>query len=108
MLEWYVYVGDFNSRRIEPKNIFEHWGFYKECQRSLKKHGESKEDFLEDVRGWLMYYFWSKCEWEIILNHWPPHDDKEAIKIDVYDQVKLNWDRFTEYLWENKTELKKK
>lgn len=108
MLEWYVYVGNFNSRRIEPYNIFCHWRFYEECQYALKKYGKVKEAFLEEVRGWLMYYFWSKCEWEIILNHWPPRNDKEAIKIDVYDQVRLNWDKFAEYLWENKSELKKK
>jgi hypothetical protein len=29
-------------------------------------------------------------------------------KIDVYDQVRLNWDVFIDWLWENRKELKKK
>lgn len=28
--------------------------------------------------------------------------DKEAIKIDIYSQVMLNWDKFVEYVWDCK------
>lgn len=52
-----------------------------------------------------MYYFWSKCEWEIIISGWPPRDDFNDAKIDVYDQVKLNWDKFVDYTWDHRKEL---
>ena len=96
-----------------------------------------------------MYYFWSKCEWEIILDHWPSgehysmrkiftleemhndlkypedkllgapdrrfevrvfpeHNRYKVKKIDAYDQVMNNWERFIDYLWENRDELKEK
>lgn len=54
----------------------------------------------------LMYYYWSKCEWEIILSHWSEHKDGPSYKIDVFDQIELNWDRFCDYVWEHRTEFK--
>lgn len=110
VLEWNVWVGDFNSRKIKQYNIFRHGGFYEDCQRAYKKYGhgktEDREAFLEQVRRGMMFCYWSKCEWEVIINHWPPHSDEEAIKVDVYDQVTMNWDRFADYIWENRKELK--
>lgn len=40
-----------------------------------------------------MYYYWSKCEWEVIVSAWPPRDGSDK-KIDVYSQLKANWDLF--------------
>ena len=28
-----------------------------------------------------MYYFWSKCEWEIVLDHWPNGEYYELRKV---------------------------
>lgn len=105
MLEWNVYVGNFNSRKIETYNIFRHGGFIDRLRKSYRKHKEDFHAFEAEVRSELMYYFWSKCEWEIVINRWPPRSDEEAVKIDVYDQVRMNWERFIEYLWENRKEL---
>lgn len=46
-----------------------------------------------------MYYFWSKCEWEIILSDFPPSKKFQEKKVDVYEQVMLNWDIFINYVW---------
>ena len=75
-----------------------------------------------------MYYFWSKCEWEVVITDWPTHITVEEIeelneelsryearwhrkpyslnvglpvqkKVSVYDQVMMNWDIFVEYVW---------
>lgn len=40
-----------------------------------------------------MYYYWSKCEWEVIVSAWPPLDGSDK-KIDVYLQLKANWEQF--------------
>lgn len=71
MLCWNVYYGNFNSREIEVVNVFDHGGFYNDCVKAKKKFKEDKEGFADEVRRSLHYYFWSKCEWEIILSHWP-------------------------------------
>ena len=112
-MEWNVYIGDFNSKRIETHNVFNHYRFVKDLTKALKKIEKSdaseekkKEDFAEAARKELMYYYWSKCEWEVIISHWPQGKDDKDEKIDVYDQVRLNWDKFIDYVWTNRKELK--
>lgn len=103
MPEWKVFVENFNAQKIEPYNIFEHGGFYKDCHQYLSEAVKKKKDLSgkeleEKIRRSLQYYFWSKCEWEIILSPWPFTERVPQIKIDVYDQVMLNWEAFYSYL----------
>lgn len=108
MLSWNVFVGNFNSGKIESFNIFHHYSFVEDCLKNCKKNKNDKKEFEKTLRRDLMYYFWSKCEWEIIVSHWPPTENPKFKneKIDVYDQVMLNWNEFVNYLWENKEKLK--
>ncbi len=106
MLEWNVYIEDINRKEIEIFNIFKHSRFLDDLIKYKKKYKE-KEEFLEKVKSSLMYYYWAKCEWEITLHDWPPHDSFKYEKIDVYQQVMLNWNQFGDYLWENKNLIKK-
>ena len=105
MLEWNVYIEDFNSKEIRTFNIFNHYSFNKKLIEIRDKRRKNKTKFIEEVRKALMYYFWSKCEWEIVLKDWPPSDNFKDKKISVYDQINLNWNIFIEYLWKNKDKL---
>ena len=98
-LEWNVYVEYINHRRIEIYNIFEHAGFKEDCDKAWKEYKDNSQKFAECVKRSLMYYFWSKCEWEIILSDFFPSDSFKKEKIDVYDQVRLNWNIFINYVW---------
>lgn len=109
MLEWNVYVGNFNSGRIETRNVFSHTGLMDDLKKAARKYRDrERELFEEDMRRSILYWYWSKCEWEIILSHWPPRTDAHDEKIDVYDQVMLNWDVFREYVWRHRAELRKR
>lgn len=44
------------------------------------------------------YYFWAKCEYEVIISAWPPKDRSDR-KIDVYTQLKENWDIFRDIVF---------
>lgn len=103
-LSWYVYRQDANSGKIELWDIFEHWRFRQDIIELLKRLDENtvRADFAKDVKSNLMYYFWSKAEYEIILKNWIGKDCE--VKIDVYDQVMLNFDKFIDYLYEHKKE----
>lgn len=103
-LSWYVYRQDANSGKIEPWDIFEHWRFRQDIIELLKQLDENtgRANFAKDVKSNLMYYFWSKAEYEIILKNWIGKDCE--IKIDVYDQVMLNFDKFIDYLYGYKKE----
>ena len=71
MLCWNVYIGDFNKREIVVYNIFDNWSFYDACLKAKRKFKDDKEGFAKEVKSWLSYLFCAKCEWEIILDHWP-------------------------------------
>lgn len=105
MLTWNVYVGNFNARKIERHNVFDHWKFREDCIENRKKNGKDREAFAERLKRDLMYYYWSKCEWEVIVSHWPSGENFRDEKIDVYDQVRLNWDHFADYVWNHKEDL---
>lgn len=108
MLEWNVYVEDFNGKEIVPYNVFNHGRFLDDCKRNARKNGKDYTKFCEQLRRDLMYYFWSKCEWEIILAPWIRRDTVKELKIDVFDQVMLNWDEFKAYVWNHGAELRRR
>lgn len=95
-IEWYVYYHDSNKQKIIKWNIFNHGSFKKEIDVLLKEKID-KDDFSEKLQREVMYYFRSKCEYEIILSPWTGRADD--IKIDVYNQIMMNFDRFVDYCW---------
>ena len=155
-LQWNVFVNNFfgGGKGIGLYNIFEGYGFWNDLLKFKKGYlqalkvytTETHTDeeinkwtlnykntiFNEEVRRSLLYYYWSKCEWEVIITSWPPYVEKEEIdrlnkeiadnpnhyretvnlnveeKIDVYSQVMANWDIFINYVWRNLDKIKKK
>lgn len=106
-LEWNVYRENINTRKIIPFNIFSHHFFTLGCAKAVRECVD-KNDFTDKIKSELMYYYWSKCEWEILLASWTrPEDTKTQVKIDVYLQVMLNFNHFIDYLWDNRAKLKK-
>ena len=124
-LVWNVY--EENSGRIEVYNIFNHGGFSEYLKKLIKKK-PTREEFEKQLDRELMYYFWCKVEYEITITGYPPYINKEdmdammdeadkhkreygrypyreharlecAKKVDIYSQVKLNWDVFVDYVW---------
>ena len=129
-LKWNVYCGDINGKKIKIFNIFEHNRFCEDIERYFKKY-KNKDEFAAHLRHSLMYYYWSKCEWEVVVTEWVPHitikeldrlnaerektlkeynrepyslyvNPDVAIKIDVYDQIVNNWEIFLDYVWNSK------
>lgn len=103
-MEWKVYTFDLNSRKLREFNVFHHAGFRDDVQKELARC-QNVEDFAPKLKSSLMYYFWSKCEWEIVLKEWCASNGTE-VKVDVYDQVMLNWDVFLEYVWAHRKRRK--
>ena len=144
-MKWNVYIYNINKNKIELFNIFDHIGFLEDVKKDIKKY-KNKEEFEDKLKRELFYYFWSKCEWELIIeitkdNHillspWcgcrNPEEAKVDItnksdfdwrsfanehtkkqiygneaKIDVFDQVMMNFDVFVDYVWKNRKEISK-
>lgn len=100
-LEWNVFVHDINKRQMKIFNVFTH-GRYKQEIIKLLNHRDdyTLEEFKEKVKSSTMYYYWCKCEWEILIAPWVGDFDKESVKMDVYKQLEMNWDHYIKYLWE--------
>lgn len=98
-LEWFVYMTGFKLGSFEPFNIFENDRFFEAVSKQLKLC-KNKEEFADKLRSKLMYYFWSKCEYEvfleeidgrIIMKPWVGHKDFE---LDVTDNQDFDWRGF--------------
>ena len=96
-LEWFVWQYDINSKEIKTWNIFNHARFNDGIQRALVDYRDNKTDFTEALKSNLIYCFWCKSEYEILLSPWV--GTGQIRKIDIYQQVMLNWEAFVEYVW---------
>ena len=101
-----VYIEDVNHNCFEIYNIFDHYHFVKDTQMNIKKNKENQNEFNEQLKSDIMYYFWSKSEWEIVVSSHFSKGAKEK-KVDVYDQLMLNWEIFSDYIWNNKKTISK-
>ena len=131
-LSWNVFY--YNRRDIETFNIFEHSSFCKKVINITKESSQSKAIFRDKIINVLRYYFWCKCEYEIIVTTFPTYVSNEGLKkmeadrdkyirdyghckfvhpyldtelkVDIYTQVMMNIDHFIDYLWSHKEEIK--
>lgn len=129
-IEWNVYCHDINKGKIVEFNIFDHGRFFEDVRKVLKKCN-TKEEFAEKLKSHLMYYFWSKCEYEVVISSFPVRIKKDEFnrlieefkvdaekyghepygmwvcpdvgeKIDIAGQVMLNFEVFVDYVWSHK------
>ena len=127
---WNVFREDFNRRAIVKYNIFDHGGFVRDVKKLLTED-ISKDEFTEQLNRSLRYWFWCKSEHEVVLSSWPVYINKEELnrinteyeeynnkwshypykinispdvgeKVDIYDQVMMNWHCFVDMVWNNK------
>lgn len=105
MMEWNVYFADINRLNIYSLNVFKHQGFYNSLKNDINICSFDKNEFEKKLNKNCIYYFSAKCEFEIILTCNPEWDRFNKKKIDIYDQLRMNWDKFVNYVWDNKDEF---
>ena len=103
-LQWFVFYRSMYKDEITTFNVFDHLSFTKDITYALVS-SKTKQDFAKERRRELMYYFWAKCEYEVIVSACPPNNIIPEIKIDVYQQIIINWDIFVDYIWNKKDSL---
>ena len=106
-MEWNVYRISNNRDDVETFNVFNHFSFLEGCAKAASKKEVTKEEFSDKIKSELFYYFGSKCEWEILIKNWLTRDDIKARKVDVREQIMINYDHFLDYVWNNRSELLK-
>ena len=96
-MEWYVFKYDSNYQTVKDYNIFNHGRFRQDLEEILKT--SDRNDFEKQLSDTLMYYFWCKAEHEIVIFPWCGVDRINGEKFDIYEQVRMNWKPFVEYVW---------
>lgn len=118
---WNVFYENPNEG-IETWNVFRHVSFCNEVETMLAEETD-KEKFEKRLHSSVMYYFWSKSEYEVIVAPWPCYINRAesqliknnelpryrqvinvegSDKFSIYDQIELNWDVFVDYCWRNR------
>lgn len=107
-LEWNVYLNYPNKQVISAYNVFNHDGFMKDLTELFKTPELNFELFNNKLLSIVHYWFSSRCEMEVIISEWPQIDINNSVnrkpvelKASVYDQLNLNWNKFSTYTWES-------
>lgn len=58
----------------------------------------NRNEISDLIKRKAQWQFWGRCEYEHIISSWPPYDKDEGCKIDVFEQLTMNWDRFVDYI----------
>lgn len=98
-MTWNVFYSNFNTGKIELHNVL---AGREKFIKDLRSKATSKEAFAKELRSEMMYHYWCRAEWEILLSPWCGRKDAKELKVDVFTQLELNWDRFVDYCWETK------
>ena len=106
-LEWYAFREDSNTRKLTRFNILNDYRVDEIMKRIKKEKATTYEGIKSIIRRELMYYYWSKCEHEVLVSGLFDTDLDEAEKIDVWYQLEPNLDRIVEYFIANKLKKKK-
>lgn len=131
-LVWNVVADDWNTGVGYVNVFNYNWPVRAMIYRAYKEHKDDFDAFSKKVHSALMCEYWSRSEYEFVASSWPTginedevnrlveeieRDKKDyptainhrvyprldnAEKLDVYDQIIMNWDNFINYLWTNK------
>lgn len=77
-LVWSAYNYRSFGQGLRVFNIFDHYSFMESVRKLLKKP-MSKEEFSELLRREVLYYYWSKAEWELVITDTQPHIDSKEL-----------------------------
>ena len=93
-----VWIWGFNHDSLEPYDVVPR--FVESIKQYIKPKNlpKTKEALDEILESDARYYFWSKCEYEMIIHGWPKQNNNQ--KVDVYKQLMLNWSIFLDFFWE--------
>ena len=97
-MKWNTIV--YDNGKIKYFNIFRNTLFREAIEEIFRTPEQSREDIEEQVKRKAQWQFWSRCEYEIILSEWPPSPKDNNYKLDVFEQLEANWERFIDYIYD--------
>lgn len=102
-MRWTVKYFDCNRQVITDYDLFP---YFKTFLLTLKKKKKTKEEFAKAIRSELMYHYWSKCQYELIIRRnedgriqllpWVGCKDNELAAVDVTEDTEFDWHGFAD------------
>lgn len=100
-MTWITKCFNFNENIIEDYDVLKH---REDFIKKLKKKYTTREDFAEALKHEMMYHYWSKCEWELIIRltddgrvillPWIGRTNPEDVAVNVTDDKSFDWRGF--------------
>lgn len=119
------YKKEFKAYLSEIQKTSDNDALNKKIQKWIDAYKNGK--FSEALNALLMRRYWSRCEYEVVITSWPPRISPQEVerlsaekkslyghlcpnleieeKVDIYSQIKLNWNIFVDYIWNNFIEI---
>lgn len=105
MIPFNVIFFEFNKQTPTVHNIMPYLiNWYKSVSVSLRPNLKDFKSCKDWVDARLRNQYWSRCEYEFIMVHWPYKENNildKAHKIDIYEQCKMNLDIITQIFIQN-------
>lgn len=102
-MSWLVKNFDINAQVIRDYDVLKH---REDNIKKMKKKCENKDEFAEKLRRELQWQYWSRSEYELIieitenncilLGPWVGCYEPEKVKIDVTNDDSFDWKGFAE------------
>ena len=97
---YYVLIWDINKNNIRYYDIMPYLiSEYKADKKSRNKIFDGSKKVYNGIKEFILnaskYRFWSRCEYEILVDGFPPTNSPK--KIDVYNQIEANIDVITSH-----------
>lgn len=106
MKHFFVLSWDFNKKKVEYYDVLPY--FIDEYNEGTLLHGKILKTF-NDYKMFIIraskYQFWSRCQYEIVVEGYPSQGKQE--KIDIHQQIMANINTITELFIKCKNSLKK-
>lgn len=90
-------IYDFNKKEFVPYDVIPYLVDRYDDAKGKEKP-KTLDEYKKFVKDWAMYQWWSRTEYEIVLQSWPGGRKEE--KVDIYWQVMMNIDLVAKILME--------
>lgn len=90
-MKFYAFMQDLNSDKLIYTNVIRQ-DLIDRVKKAIKKN-YTYDEIKEEVKRELMFCYWSKSEYEVIVSNWGGKDFEK--KIDIWYQLEPNLDLIT-------------
>lgn len=95
-----VVMFNHNKREVEAYNIMP---YLMDCYANTKKKKRLKtpvtfEEFKQFVKDESRYMYWSRCEWEVLVAHWPFGSKRMTDELKAFLKKDVNLDDYGQHI----------